>query len=123
MLNRLRQGLLGSALTTTALVLSVAGPASAELMRTVWYGPGYHGNLTANGETFSRWGHTAAHPTWPFGTQVRVTNPENGRSLVVRINDRSGGLLDVSEQVATELGFKSQGVANMNVDVIKWGGR
>ena len=122
MFNRFRWGLLGGTLTTTVL-LSVAGPASAELTRTAWYGPGYHGNLTANGETFSRWAHTAAHPTWPFGTQVRVTNPQNGRSLVVRINDRSAGLFDVSEQVATELGFKKQGIVNLDVNVIEWGSR
>lgn len=101
----------------------MAGPAAAELTRTAWYGPGYHGNRTASGETFSRWAYTAAHPTWPFGTQVRVTNPNNGRSVVLRINDRSAGLFDVSEQVATELGFKRQGIANLEVSVLQWGSR
>ncbi len=92
-------------------------------MRTAWYGPGYHGNRTANGETFSRYAYTAAHPSWPFGTEIRVTNPSNGRSVTLRINDRSGGLLDVSEQAATELGFKRDGIAHLDVQIVRWGDR
>lgn len=114
---------LGSAVAAAACLFCAAAPARAELMRTAWYGPGYHGNTTANGETFSRYAYTAAHPTWPFGTQIQVTNPKNGRSLLLRINDRSGGLLDVSEQAATELGFKREGIAKLDVQVVRWGDR
>jgi len=57
-----------------------------------WYGPGFHGNLSASGEVYNQHAMTAAHPSLPFGTQVRVTNLDNGRSVIVRINDR-GALL------------------------------
>ena len=112
-----------AAIAAESVESSEPDPVGGGLMRAAWYGPGYHGNRTANGETFSRWAHTAAHPTWPFGTQVRVTNPQNGRSSLVRINDRSGESLDVSEQVAAELGFKEQGVADLDVNVVRWGDR
>ncbi len=54
----------------------------------VWYGPGFHGKKTASGEVYDMHALTAAHPSLPFGTRVRVTNLKNGRSVVVRINDR-----------------------------------
>lgn len=82
-----------------------------------WYGPGFHGNLTANGEVYDQWGMTAAHKTLPFGTRLRVTNVDNGRSAVVRINDRGpfipGRELDLSRGAADELGFA--GVATVRV--------
>ena len=53
-----------------------------------WYGPNFHGKLTSNGETYSMWAMTAAHKTLPMNTIVKVTNKRNGRSIVVRINDR-----------------------------------
>lgn len=115
-----RFGLAGVAGGLVALG-SVFAPALAETMRISWYGPGFEGNSTANGERFDRWGHTAAHPSWPFGTLVKLTNPSNGTSVTVRINDRSGGRLDVSEQAAIDLGIRSQGLANVDVDIVQWG--
>ncbi|NET34349.1 MAG: septal ring lytic transglycosylase RlpA family protein [Cyanothece sp. SIO1E1] len=100
----------------------IAGPAAAGLTRVSWYGSNHHGNHTASGERFDRWGYTAAHASWPFGTQVRVTNPVNGSSVVVRVNDRIGGnRLDISEQAAIDLGIRAQGVATLNVEVMHWG--
>ncbi len=53
-----------------------------------WYGPGFHGRRTANGETYDQWAMTAAHPTLPMGTKVYVTNQRTGKTVLVRINDR-----------------------------------
>lgn len=67
-----------------------AAPTSSRsgLVWATWYGPGFQGNRTAGGERFDMYALTAAHPTLPFGTRVKVTNPNNGKSVVVRINDR-----------------------------------
>ena len=74
-----------------------------------WYGPGFHGHRTASGEAFNTGGYTAAHRTWPFGTRVLVTNTQNGRSVVVRINDRgpfsSGRVIDLSRASARAIGM------------------
>jgi rare lipoprotein A len=84
-----------------------------------WYGADFHGHRTADGEVFDRNALTAAHPTLPLPTNVRVTNLDNGRSLVVRVNDRgpfSGGrLIDLSERAADLLGFKGNGLAPVRV--------
>ena len=86
-----------------------------------WYGPGFDGNLTANGERFNRYGMTAAHKSLPFGTQVRVTNLNNGRAVVVRINDRGpyihGRIIDLSQGAAQAIGIA--GVAPVRVDVLQ----
>ncbi|TMM50190.1 septal ring lytic transglycosylase RlpA family protein [Qipengyuania marisflavi] len=78
-----------------------------------YYGRRFHGRRTANGERFDMNAMTAAHRTLPFGTMVRVTNPRNGKSVVVRINDRGpfhGNLvLDVSRAAATQLGMIARG--------------
>ncbi|MDM7324706.1 MAG: septal ring lytic transglycosylase RlpA family protein [Thermus sp.] len=77
----------------------------------VWYGPGFHGKRTASGEVYDMHALTAAHPTLPFGTRVRVTNLKNGRSVVVRINDRGpfGGkyIIDLSHAAAKAIGALS----------------
>ncbi|GAA5335871.1 MULTISPECIES: septal ring lytic transglycosylase RlpA family protein [Thermus] len=77
----------------------------------VWYGPGFHGKRTASGEIYDMHALTAAHPTLPFGTRVRVTNLKNGRSVVVRINDRGpfGGryIIDLSYAAAKAIGALS----------------
>lgn len=95
--------------------------AMAERMRVSWYGPGFDGGYTANGEIFDRYGHTAAHPDWPFGTLVQLTNPNTGTVVTVRINDRSGGALDISEQAARDLGTYSLGIAAVDVEILQWG--
>ncbi|MDJ1168056.1 septal ring lytic transglycosylase RlpA family protein [Roseofilum sp. BLCC_M154] len=88
-----------------------------------WYGPGFHGNLTANGEVYNQYGLTAAHRSLPFGTIVRVTNMDNGRSLIVRINDRGpytrNRIIDLSKGAAQELGLISSGVAPVRVEVMQ----
>lgn len=88
-----------------------------------WYGPGFHGARTASGEAFNQHDLTAAHRSLPFGTQVRVTNLNNGRSVVVRINDRgpfSGGrILDLSKGAARVLGVLGSGVAPVRLDVLR----
>ena len=96
-------------------------PAIAELMRVSWYGPGFEGSYTANGEVFSRYELTAAHPSWPFDTVLQLTNVETGDRVTVRINDRSGGALDISEQAARELGTYDTGIAPVNVEIVEWG--
>ncbi|AFY73213.1 rare lipoprotein A [Synechococcus sp. PCC 7502] len=87
-----------------------------------WYGPGFHGGYTANGERFDKYTLTAAHPTLPFGTPVRVTNTYNGKSVVVRINDRgpySGGrVIDLSQGAAQMIGLISSGVAPVKLEVM-----
>ena len=74
-----------------------------------WYGPGFHGKKTANGERFNTNDLTAAHKTLPFGTQVRVTNEQTGKSVVVRINDRGpyahGRVIDLSKAAAQAVGI------------------
>ena len=84
-----------------------------------WYGPKFHGKPTANGEVFDKRAMTAAHTTLPLNSMVRVTNLENGRSIVVRLNDRGpfvgGRMIDMSEAGAEALGFKRQGTANVRV--------
>ena len=87
-----------------------------------WYGPGFHGRRTASGETFNSSSLTAAHRYLPFGTKVRVTNLRNGRSVVVRINDRgpfSGGrLIDLSRGAAAIIGVFQSGVAPVVLEVL-----
>ncbi|MEX2648565.1 MAG: septal ring lytic transglycosylase RlpA family protein [Alphaproteobacteria bacterium] len=87
-----------------------------------WYGPGFHGLRTANGEVYDQNALTAAHKTLPMPTYVRVTNLENGRALVLRVNDRGpfvdGRLIDVSRRAAQLLGFHGRGTAKVRVEVV-----
>lgn len=91
------------------------GPAS-------WYGTDFHGRLTANGEVFDMNSLSAAHPTLPLPSYVRVTNLANRRSVVVRINDRGpyarNRVIDVSARAASVLGFKENGVAKVRVQYL-----
>lgn len=88
-----------------------------------WYGDGFHGRPTANGERFDKNRLTAAHPTLPLPSLVEVVNLENGRSLVVRVNDRGpfvgDRLIDLSEAAARELGFREQGLAQVRVRFLR----
>ncbi|MEN6544232.1 septal ring lytic transglycosylase RlpA family protein [Parvibaculum sp.] len=87
-----------------------------------WYGPQFHGKSTANGETFDQEALTAAHPTLPMPVLVRVTNLENGRSLVVRVNDRgpfvNGREIDLSRKAAELLGYDRKGTARVRVQYV-----
>ena len=87
-----------------------------------WYGPKFHGRPTANGERFDMNEVSAAHPTLPLPSRVRVTNLENGRQLVVRVNDRGpfidGRLIDLSRRGAQLLGFYRKGLARVRVEYL-----
>lgn len=87
-----------------------------------WYGPNFHGRKTANGEVYDMNDLSAAHPTLPLPSYVRVTNLSNQRSVVVRVNDRGpfahGRIIDVSANAAALLDFKSRGVAKVKVDYV-----
>ena len=90
---------------------------------TGWYGEPFDGQETANGEVYDMYGITAAHPTLPLGSIVRIVNPKNHRSQIVRINDRGpyveGRELDVSYEVARRLGFDERGLAKVRVELLK----
>ncbi len=88
-----------------------------------WYGPGFHGKTTANGERFNKREMTAAHKTLPFNTVVEVSCPSTGKKVRVRINDRgpyaAGRIIDLSERAAEKLGIKDKGHAPVVVRIIK----
>ena len=90
-----------------------------------YYGPNFHGKLTANGEVYDMYGVTAAHKEIPFNTVARVTNLDNGKSLILRINDRGpyivGRILDCSYGAAKKLDFINNGTANVKIEIIEWG--
>lgn len=87
-----------------------------------WYGPGFHGNQTADGERFDMNALTAAHRTLPFNSYVRVTDLATGRSVIVRINDRgpyeAHRIIDLSARAARELGITDDGTARVRIDVV-----
>ena len=90
-----------------------------------WYGPGFHGKKTANGETFNQRRVTAAHNTLPLPSLVKVTNLSNNKSIIVRVNDRGpfaknkrDRIIDLSEKAAELLGMKDAGVARVNVKLL-----
>lgn len=99
--------------------------AASQCGKASWYGPGFHGRTTANGERYNMHAMTAAHRTLPFGTKVRVKNLRNGRSAVLRINDRGpfirGRVIDVSKTAAGKLGMIRSGTARVKVEVVGGG--
>jgi rare lipoprotein A len=88
-----------------------------------WYGDVHQGKKTASGETYDMRKLTAAHRTLPFGTRVRVTNVDNGRSVVVRVNDRgpvvAGRIIDLSQAAARELGALGAGVFTVRIEILE----
>jgi rare lipoprotein A len=85
-----------------------------------WYGPEFRGHRTASGERFNPKELTAAHPSLPFQTKLKVTNPKNGRSVTVRVNDRGPGYgraIDLSEEAAKQLGIVDRGIARVEMQV------
>ncbi len=84
-----------------------------------WYGPGFHGRKTASGERFNSYDMTAAHPSLPFGTKLKVVNETNGRSVVVRVNDRGPfahrRIIDLAKGPAQALGLTSAGTAYVSL--------
>ena len=95
-------------------------------MKASWYGPGFHGHKTANGEVYDQMSFTAAHKSLKFGTLLKITNLKNSKSVVVRINDRGpyihGRDLDLSKAAALELGFVRKGVSKIKVEEIRIAG-
>ena len=87
-----------------------------------YYGPGFHGRRTANGEAFDMHAMTAAHRTLPFGTKVKVTNLANGKSAIVRVNDRgpyaNGRIIDLSVAAAKQIGSTNSGTARVTLEVL-----
>ncbi|OQX34633.1 MAG: hypothetical protein B0D91_12135 [Oceanospirillales bacterium LUC14_002_19_P2] len=87
-----------------------------------WYGTKFHGRKTANGETYNMFAMTAAHKTLPLPSYVRVTNRANGRSVVLRVNDRGpfhgNRVIDLSYAAAKKLGFQNKGTANVVIEAI-----
>jgi rare lipoprotein A len=90
--------------------------------RASWYGKFFHGKLTASGEPYDMFLFTAAHRSLPLGTQLRVTNLKNGRSIVVRVNDRGpvpeGRIIDLSYAAAQVLGFRRGGTARVRLQLL-----
>lgn len=106
-------------------------PSSVDRVQTIelktaslasWYGPGFHGRRTANGEVFNQNALTAAHKSLPFGTRVKVTNLNNGKSVIVRINDDGphipGRVIDLSKGAAARIGMLSSGVAPVRLQIL-----
>jgi rare lipoprotein A len=95
------------------------GVGRAEVGDASWYGKHHQGKTTASGERYDRFAMTAAHPTLPFGTRLRVTNLENRRSVIVRVNDRGpfadGRVVDLSLAAARVLGIAEEGVARVRL--------
>lgn len=91
-------------------------------MRASWYGPRFHGRLTANGEIYDQTAYTAAHKSMRFGTLLKITNNETSKSVIVRINDRGpyipGRQLDLSLAAAKELGVLNSGVKKLKVEEV-----
>jgi len=108
--------------TSSELAPGETGETGPLVGEASYYGKEFHKRTTASGETFNMYAMTAAHPTLPFGTQVRVTNLENRRSVVVRINDRgplkNGRVIDVSYGVATKLDFVAQGITQVKLEIL-----
>ena len=118
------------ALAAALSVMLAAAPvlSSAQAKETVlsgvasWYGPGFHGRTTANGERYNMNDLTAAHKSLKFGTKVRVTNQNNGLSVVVRINDRGPyvgrRIIDLSKSAAQAIDMIGPGTAAVTVEVL-----
>jgi len=113
--------------------VNAAGPVNANLLKkkthkpyevgtASWYGQQFQGKETASGEPFDMQDFTAAHPTLPLGTFVKVTNLRNGKAVVVRVNDRGpvveGRIIDLSYNAARALGFKDRGLQTVRLDLV-----
>lgn len=92
-----------------------------------WYGPNFHGKHTSNGEVYDMHARTAAHKTWPMDTMVKVHNLQNGKSTIVRINDRGpfvrGRIIDCSYTAGKEIGLDRMGIAKVSVEVLGFAGK
>ena len=95
-------------------------PVHKEVGEASWYGPGFQGQETANGETFDQKDMTAAHPSLPMGTKAKVTNLENGKKVEVRINDRGpyteDRVIDLSSAAAKKIDMKEDGTTQVKIE-------
>src|ERR671912_2269145 len=114
---------LAAGATVASMVASIAlspGKAEAEPVVSSWYGPGFEGNATASGEVFTADGHTTAHPSLPFGTELLVIY--GGQQAVVRVTDRGpyadGRGLDLSRAAAEKIGLTGAGADTVDVRVL-----
>jgi rare lipoprotein A len=121
-------GSLARADTSTHTVSDLAGAVergvvTAQEGLVSWYGAAFHDRPTASGERFDSNAYTMAHPTLPFGTAVRVTNLRNGRSVVVRVNDRGPHvgqrIADLSRAAAAQIGMLRRGVVRARIEVVE----
>jgi rare lipoprotein A len=120
--------ILSLALSISSLFLTTP-VAARETVRTLgvktvsWYGPGFHGRKTANGERFNQHAFTAAHKTLPFGTKLKVTCIATGKSAIVTVNDRGpfhgNRALDLSKAAASAIGLLDRGVGKVKIDVLQ----
>ena len=103
-------------------LVTIVGSASTLTGVTSYYHPSLHGNLTANGERYNHHSFTAAHRSLPFGTKLKVRDPDTNRTVIVKINDRGpfikGRVLDLSGAAAKSLGIKKKGVAKVEITVL-----
>ena len=103
--------------------------AVGDKMRGVasWYGPNFHGHQTSNGETYNMYDKTVAHKTWPMDTMVKITNLDNGKSTVARVNDRgpfvTGRIVDCSYATGKEIGIDQKGICNVKLEVVGFAGK
>ena len=92
-----------------------------------WYGPNFHGLQTSNGEMYNMYDKTVAHKTWPMDTMVKITNLDNGKSTIARINDRgpfvAGRVVDCSYAVGKEIGIDKKGTCNVKLEVVGFAGK
>jgi rare lipoprotein A len=99
------------------------GPGATEIGIASYYGDSFHGKKTASGEVFDQGKLTCAHRELPFGTRLKVTNLQNRKSVVVRVNDRgpwvSGRIIDLSYAAAKRIGMVEKGLVKVKIEVAK----
>lgn len=102
--------------------MRVEGKGMTNYMIVSFYADKFHGRTTSNGEVFNMYALTCAHKTLPFDTKLRVTNEDNGKSVVVRVNDRGpfvkGRDLDLSYEAARQIGLVADGVKELKVEIL-----
>ncbi len=120
--SRIALGMALAATLSTSIVPASFASTPAITGTASWYGPGFHGRTTANGESYDMYAMTAAHKTLKFGTKVKVTNNENGKSVLVRINDRGpyigGRVIDLSKSAANAIDMIRPGTAKVTIEVV-----
>lgn len=112
-----------TSLFLTTPVAAVETTRSLGVKTVSWYGPGFHGRTTANGERFNQYAMTAAHKTLPFGTKLKVTCSQTGKTAIVKVNDRGpyvgNRALDLSYGAAKALGMLDRGITKVKIEIIE----